>query len=117
LSLLAAIDVDPQQPLVAEGGNDLLGELDPAILCVRVEEAGGDATQRTKLSRPAAATAMKATRYWSASIVRSWGGSTSHDPLGLVAGSNNIDVGSSCGIRDRRHRAGRHHALRQEGRA
>jgi hypothetical protein len=91
----AAVDVDPQEALLAERPDDVLGQLDVAITGVRIEQADGEIAQCSELSRNAAATAMMATRYWSASMARSWGSSTSHDPLCLVAGSLSIDVGTS----------------------
>jgi hypothetical protein len=108
--LSARIDVHPQELFGAEGPYDLLGQLDPPVLCVRIEEADGDVAQCRLLRSPAAAAQMKATTYCSASMVRSWGGSTSHDPDGLVVRSNSIDVGPHSDDQDRRHRAGHHHA-------
>jgi hypothetical protein len=93
--LAATVDVDPQQSLVAERADDLLRQLDVAIAGVRVEKADRELAQCSELSSSAAATAMKATRYWSASMARSWGFSASHDPLCLVAGSISIDVRTS----------------------
>jgi hypothetical protein len=79
---------------------------------IRIEQPDGGVAQCNELSRIAAPTAMKATTYCSASIVRSSGGSTSQDLLGLVARSKNIDIGPRCDgkTNDRRHRAVRHHA-------
>jgi hypothetical protein len=90
-----AVDVDPQKSVLAERPDDLRGQLDLAIGRVRVEQSDGDVAQCSELSRTAAIAAMKATRYCSASMVRSWGGSTSHDPVCLVAGSISIDVRTS----------------------
>jgi hypothetical protein len=90
--LVPRVDVDPQETLRTERPDDVFRELDTAVMRVRVEQADGDVTQCSALKRTAAATAMKATKYWSTSIVRSWAGSTSHDPRCLAAGSNSIDV-------------------------
>jgi hypothetical protein len=89
---LARIDVDPQEALGSQRPDDLLGQLDATVMGVRIEEADGEVAQCSALNRIAAPAATKATTYWSASIVRSWAGSASHDPLCLVAGSNSIDV-------------------------
>ena len=109
---LTGIDVDPKQSLRPERPDDLLGQLDATVMGIRIEQPDGGVAQCTELSRIAAATATKATRYCSASIVRSSDGSTSQDLLGLVARSKNIDIGPRCDgkTNDRRHRAVRHHA-------
>ncbi|HET8786678.1 MAG TPA: hypothetical protein VFM38_13650 [Candidatus Limnocylindrales bacterium] len=90
--VLARVDVDPQETLRTERPDDLLGQRDATIVGIRVEEADGDIAQCSALNRTAAATAMKATTYWSTSMVRSWVGSAAHDRLCLAAGSNSIDV-------------------------
>jgi len=99
---LARVDVDPQQPLRPERPDDLLGQLDATVVGIRIEQADGGVAQCRELSRIAAATAMKAMRYCSTSIVRSSGGSTSQDLLGLVARSKNIDIGPRCDGKDQR---------------
>jgi hypothetical protein len=95
--LISGIDVDPEETLRPERADDLLGQLDATVGGVCIEQADGEIAQWRELSRAAAAAALRATRYCSASIVRSWGGSTSHDSLRLVAGSNSIDIGPHRG--------------------
>jgi len=99
---LARVDIDPQQALWPERPDDVLGQLDATVVGIRIEEADGGVTQCTALSRIAAPTAMKAMRYCNTSIVRSSGGSTSQDLLGLVARSKNIDIGPRCDGKDQR---------------
>ena len=90
---LARVDVDPQQALRTERADDLLGQLDASVVGIGIEQADGGVAQCSVLSRIAAPTAMKATRYCNASIVLSSGGSTFHDLLGLAARSKSIDIG------------------------
>lgn len=43
--LVARIDIDPQESLRPQGANDLRGQLDAAVLGIRVEQADGDVAQ------------------------------------------------------------------------
>jgi hypothetical protein len=89
-----SINVDPQQPLRAEGLDDLTRQLDPAIVPVSVEQARGGNAQWTRLSNPAARTAMIAVAYWIASMIRSSLGSPSSDGQGLNCGSTiSVSIG------------------------
>jgi hypothetical protein len=70
-AVFTPVDVDPQELLGAERTDDLLVELDPTIVPVGIEQADGEFAQRTSASRIAAAAAMSAVTYWSASMPRS----------------------------------------------
>lgn len=73
--IVSTVKVDPEQLTLAEGTDGLVVQLDRAIQAARVEQTRGQPAQWISASRPAAATATKAVRYWSASIVRSAAGS------------------------------------------
>jgi hypothetical protein len=49
--VISTIDVDPQQLSVAELRYIEVGEIDPPIVAVGIEQPGGDGAQLTKLSR------------------------------------------------------------------
>jgi hypothetical protein len=95
--VLTVVDVDPQEALRTELPDDVLGQLDGAVLAIGVEQPGGQAAQRTRPRMPAATTAISAVAYWRTSIVRSCAGSASHDSGSVAAGSSSIDGTSSVG--------------------
>jgi hypothetical protein len=48
--VIGTIDVDPQELSVAELGDVEVGQIDPPIVPIGVEQSGGDGAQLTKLS-------------------------------------------------------------------
>jgi hypothetical protein len=71
------VDVDPQELTLPELRDVDVGQVDPPVVPVGVEQPGGDGAQLTRASSAAATTATAATRYWRTSIPRSEVGSAS----------------------------------------
>jgi hypothetical protein len=90
--VVAAVDVDPQELVLAELLDVDVGEVDLRVVPVGVEEPDGDLAQLTRASSAAAITAMTAMRYWRTSIDRSEVGSVSSIANGWCVLSVSIDV-------------------------
>jgi hypothetical protein len=90
--VVATVDVDPQQLVLAELRGVDVAEVDSSVVAVRVEQPDGGAAQLTRASNAAAITATTAVRYWRTSIARSDAGSSSSIANGWRVLSVSIDV-------------------------
>jgi hypothetical protein len=63
-----AVQVDPEESPLPERLEDVRGDLDPAVVPVRIEQPRRRGCQWTRLRSPAASAAMIATAYWIASM-------------------------------------------------
>jgi hypothetical protein len=90
--VVAPVDVDPEELVLAELRDVDVGEVDRLVVAVRVEQPGGDGAQGTRASSAAAITAITAVRYWRSSIARSDVGSVSSIANGWWVLSVSIDL-------------------------
>jgi hypothetical protein len=76
-AVVGTIEIDPEELAMPELRDVGIGQVDPPVVPVGVEEPGGDGAQLTRASSAAATIATTATRYWRTCIPRSEVGSAS----------------------------------------